>query len=74
MVNEYSVTTDGEYLCNGAKIPESVVERLNYLEQCRVHYKKEVIKVEEERDLALEVIDGVEAYFILKQRGVIIER
>lgn len=74
MANEYTVNADGEILRNGAKIPESVVERLNYLEQCRVHHEKRRRKAEEELELALEVIDGVEAYFILKQRGVIIER
>lgn len=79
-----SETTDTGvyYYENDIRLPEEqfwnticrLEREIDDLKEHKNRYKRERDDAKKELNLALEVIDGMEAYFILKQRGYIIDR
>lgn len=79
-----SETTDTGvyYYENDVRLPEEqfwnticrLEREIDDLKEHKNRYKRERDDVKKELELALETIDGMEAYFILKQKGYLIER
>lgn len=79
-----SETTDTGvyYYENDVRLPEEqfwnticrLEKEIDDLKERKNRYEREGDNARKELNLALEVIDGIEAYFMLKQRGYIIDR